>query len=222
KIELRWKSFLCGPLRISAFSALMGLSTQRYAEAAEKTNQICHFLCKAPWLLLLMAIDVLNALPLIRERERTEIFVAAILALILALRDGCDCDPKRTIKTRNGCDQRVSRRIDDGDRVLYINCIEARAVGCQRWKNRAGANRNVIDDRVCARVDDEDLIRAWACHVKARTIQRNGHVVVKYVLQDVADDAVGCGVDYVEEFVRFLHVGARTIRRENYSEGMKA
>jgi len=38
------------PLRISAFSALMGLSRrepQRYAEAAEKTNQICHFLCKA-------------------------------------------------------------------------------------------------------------------------------------------------------------------------------
>ena len=35
------------PLRISAFSALIGLSTQRYAEAAEKTNQICHFLCKA-------------------------------------------------------------------------------------------------------------------------------------------------------------------------------
>src|SRR6185503_11642864 len=32
KIELRWKSFLCGPLRISAFSALMGLSTQRAAE----------------------------------------------------------------------------------------------------------------------------------------------------------------------------------------------
>src|SRR6185369_8924680 len=50
KIESRWKSFLCGPLRISAFSALMGLSTQRaqrYAEAAEKTNQICHFFCKA-------------------------------------------------------------------------------------------------------------------------------------------------------------------------------
>jgi len=40
KIELGWKSFLCGPLRISAFSALMGLQRrgpQRYAEAAEKT-----------------------------------------------------------------------------------------------------------------------------------------------------------------------------------------
>jgi len=32
KIELKWKSFLCDPLRISAISALMGLSTQRAAE----------------------------------------------------------------------------------------------------------------------------------------------------------------------------------------------
>ena len=42
--------FSLRPLRISAFSALMGLSRrepQRYAEAAEKTNKICHFLCKA-------------------------------------------------------------------------------------------------------------------------------------------------------------------------------
>jgi len=31
------------PLRISAFSALTSLSTQRYAEAAEKTNQIATF-----------------------------------------------------------------------------------------------------------------------------------------------------------------------------------
>src|SRR6185503_5743293 len=121
-----------------------------------------------------MAVDVLNALSLIWKRERTEVLVAAILALILVLRDGCDCDPKRTIKTRNGGDQRVSRRVNDGDRVLNINGIDACAVGGDRRKDWTEANRDVIDHGVCARVQDDDLSEQWARHVEARTIRCNG------------------------------------------------
>ena len=50
KVESRWKSFLCGPLRISAFSALMGLSTQRVAEirrGRRENKSDLPLLCKA-------------------------------------------------------------------------------------------------------------------------------------------------------------------------------
>ena len=60
-----------------------------------------------------MVVDVPNALPLIGEREPPKLQIPAILAIIYAPGDWCDCDPARTIKIRDGGDRRVSRRVDD-------------------------------------------------------------------------------------------------------------
>lgn len=50
-----------------------------------------------------MTIDVLNALPLIGEPERTKLHIAVILAIIFVRRERCDCDLKKTtIKMRDG------------------------------------------------------------------------------------------------------------------------
>jgi len=50
KIELGWKSFLCGPLRISAFSALMGLFNaegRRDTQRPQRNKSDLPLLCKA-------------------------------------------------------------------------------------------------------------------------------------------------------------------------------
>src|SRR6185503_11914628 len=104
-----------------------------------------------------MAVDVLNALSLIGKSERSEVLVAAILALIFVLRDWSDCDPTRTSKIRDSGDQRISRRVDDRNRTVYISGIDACAVGCHGRKNRTETKRDIIDDRVCACVQDNDL-----------------------------------------------------------------
>jgi len=124
-----------------------------------------------------MTVDVLNALSLIWEAEPKELLVTAILAIIFALRDWCECDPQRTIKTRNGGDHGVSRRVDDGHRVLHINGINPCAVGCDGRKNRTPEKREGMDHRVCARVDDLGA-GEWARHVKARTIRRNDRLII--------------------------------------------
>ena len=70
------------------------------------------FLCS-----VCMAVDVLHALPLIGKPKPTKFTKPAILAIIFALRDWCDCDPTRTSKIRDG----GSRRVDDGNRTVHIS-----------------------------------------------------------------------------------------------------
>src|ERR1043165_8448985 len=122
-----------------------------------------------------MLVHILHALPLIRKPERSKLRVAAVLASILVRRDRCECDPQRTSKTRDRSGHRVCRRVDDGDVILNISCVNARSVRRDGRKNWTVAKRDVTDDRVCARVDDKDLSEEWARHVKTRTVRSEEH-----------------------------------------------
>jgi len=99
-----------------------------------------------------MLVDVLDALPLIAKRKPTKLRVAALLAIILVLRDW--------YADRDGSDYRVRRRVDNGDCAARpVGYVDARAI--RRDGNARGqmADRDGGDHCMRVRVNDPRLCR---------------------------------------------------------------
>src|SRR2546427_993839 len=116
--------------------------------------------------LMLMMLDIADALPLILERagRRTELQIPTMLALLFALRSlwrRRDGYPKRPYPNRNGRNHGVGRGVDDRDRVgEIIRHVDAGSIRRDGYPGRSLANRNGRNHSVGRGVDDQDGVVA--------------------------------------------------------------
>ena len=151
--------------------------------------------------LMLMMLDIPDALPLILERSgrRTELQIPTMLALLFALRSLLrrrDGYPIRISANRNARNHGVGRGVDDRDTVGgCIGHVGSGSIRCDGYPKRIFANSNGRNHAVGRGVDDRNGIPRNPGHVGSGSVRRDGYPKRTFANSNGLNPGVGRGVD---------------------------